>query len=259
MPSPFPGMDPYLEHPAHWPDFHARFINYFCEALVAVLPENYTARIGERVYLMEAPPETRRLIGPDVALERQPGRSSPAVPTNGAVATLEPVTVPLIIPAEARETYIEILHRPDRTLIAVLELLLPANKEEPGRSDYLSKRNAVLRQKVHLVELDLLLGGQRLPMRSRLPPGDYYAFVARAERRPDCDVYAWTLPQRLPTLPVPLRSPDADVLVDLQSIFALVYERGVYGRDVDYGLPPPVAVPDAVLTWIAGRLKSRPP
>jgi hypothetical protein len=61
-----------------------------------------------------------------------------------------------------RETYIEILHQPDRTLVAVLELLLPANKEQPGRTEYLAKRRALLHQKVHLVELDLLVGGRRL-------------------------------------------------------------------------------------------------
>jgi hypothetical protein len=56
MGSPFPGMDPYLENPAHWPDFHATFINHCREALRAALPQHYTARIGERVYLIQGPP-----------------------------------------------------------------------------------------------------------------------------------------------------------------------------------------------------------
>jgi len=33
MKSPFPGMDPFLEQPAYWPDFHSRFINVWCEAI----------------------------------------------------------------------------------------------------------------------------------------------------------------------------------------------------------------------------------
>ena len=78
MQSPFPGMDPYLEHPAHWTDFHARFINYWSEALTAALPPHYRARIGERVYLVEGPPVSRKLVYPDVALEREPGAASPS-------------------------------------------------------------------------------------------------------------------------------------------------------------------------------------
>jgi hypothetical protein len=48
-------------------------------------------------------------------------------------------------------------------------------------------------------------------MESPLPPGDYFALIARAERRPDCDVFAWTVRDRLPTIPVPLLAPDADL------------------------------------------------
>jgi hypothetical protein len=209
MPSPFPGMDPYLEHPAHYPDFHATFITYWREAVAAVLPKHYSARVGERVYLVEGPPLARRLVGPDVAVERTPGPPAPTAPT-AAVTGLTPVTLPLEILDEVRETYIEILHRPDRRLVAVLELLSPANKEEPGRGEYLAKRNALLRQDVHLLELDLLRGGRRLPLKAELPRGDYYAFVSRGDRRPDSDVYHWPLADPLPPVPVPLRTPDAD-------------------------------------------------
>ena len=97
-----------------------------------------------------------------------------------------------------RESYIEILYHPDRSLVAVLELLSPANKEYPGRTEYLAKRMALLHQDVHLAELDLLLGGRRLPMQRPLPPADYYYFVARGEHRPDCQVFSWTLRQPLP-------------------------------------------------------------
>jgi Protein of unknown function (DUF4058) len=255
MSSPFPGMDPYLEHPAHWCDFHATFIACWRDALRATLPGHYSARIGERVYLVETSPETRKLIGPDVAVERQPGPPSRHQPTPTATTAVQPVTVPLLIYEEVRETWIEILHRPDRNLVAVLELLSPANKTEPGRGEYLAKRNAILRGKAHLVELDLLLGGQRLPMREKLPSGDYHAFVSRAEKRPDCDVYSWTIAQTLPPLPVPLMPPDPDVSIDLEAVFAVTYERGDYAHEVDYTLPPPVPVSDETLRWISDRLQ----
>src|SRR5437868_1209965 len=160
MPSPFPGMDPYLETPAFWSDFHATFINYWREALLDCLPDNYEARIDEKVRLVEVAPSRRKLIEPDVALTRhQP--SPPPSPAPPGAATLEPVTVSLVIEEETHERHIEILHRPNQALVAVLELLSPANKEEPGRSAYLAKRNALLRHKVHVIEVDLLIGGRR--------------------------------------------------------------------------------------------------
>jgi hypothetical protein len=60
MKSPFPGMDPFLEQPAYWPDFHATFINYWREAIADLLPPSYEATLGERVYLVERDPDERK-------------------------------------------------------------------------------------------------------------------------------------------------------------------------------------------------------
>ncbi|HKI31028.1 MAG TPA: DUF4058 family protein [Gemmataceae bacterium] len=249
MPSPFPGMDPYLEDPAFWSDFHATFINYWREALADLLPAHYEARIDEKVRLIEVAPSRRKLIEPDVAVtQRRPSRTPSPAPAGAA--TLEPVTIPLVIEEETHERYIEILHRPERSLVAVLELLSPANKEEPGRSDYLAKRNALVRHPIHLVEVDFLIAGRRLPLENPLPPGDYYALVSRGDRRPDCDVYAWTLRQRLPSIPIPLLSPDPDVWLDLAAVFATTYERGRYARSLDYTSPPLVVLDDETRRWV---------
>src|SRR5262249_46248523 len=132
MSSPFPGMDPFLEDPIFWSDFHSTFINYWREAVADVLPPNYEATLGERVYLIEHEPEHRKLGFPDVAVTDKesllPSAGGSAL--TAAVATLEPVTIPLTILDGPRETYIEILHQPDRSLVAALELLSPANKEQ---------------------------------------------------------------------------------------------------------------------------------
>jgi len=255
MRSPFPGMDPYLESPALWSDFHASFVTYWRDALIEALPGNYEARIDEKVNLVEVFPHRKKLIEPDVAVtQRWPGRSA-AFSAPAGVATLEPVTLDLLVEEETHARHIEILHRPNRTLVAVLELLSPANKEEPGRSLYLAKRTAIIHQPVHLVELDLLLKGQRLPMAGDLPPGDYYALVSRSQRRPECQVYAWTLRQPLPAIPIPLLPPDADVWFDLGTVFATTYARGRYAPSVDYASPPPVALDPARLAWITARAR----
>lgn len=250
MRCPFPGMDPFLEQPAFWPDFHARFLNYWSEAIADLLPPSYEATLGERVYLVERDPDERKLGYPDVAVTQDGARPLVRHDASARTATLEPVTIPVTMLEGPRETYIEILHQPDRSLVTALELLSPANKELPGRAQYLAKRHALLFQDVHLVELDLLLDGRRLPFEKALPEADYYYSVARSERRPDSQVYHWPLRQTLPTLPVPLRRPDPDLQIDLGTVFATVYERAKFFRRIDYEAPLPPTIGEADRPWV---------
>lgn len=237
MVSRFPGMDPYLEALGLWPDFRARFVNCWCEALAEQLPEHYEARIDERVDLIEMPEDRARRIGPDVAVLEQIGAVRQIAKASGAL-TLEPIRIPNIIEEEVRQTYIEVLHRPGRRLVAVLELLSPSNKQEPGRELYLAKRNSLMHQNVHLVELDLLLKGKRIPLGKPLPVGNYFAFVSRGDRRPECEVYACESRNPLPMLPIPLSPPDPDAMIDLGEVFRTTYSRGRYERSIDYDQPP---------------------
>ena len=253
MKSPFPGMDPYLEDPAFWPDFHQRFNTYWCDAVANTLPDNYEVRIEERVNLVEIPADTIKLIRPDLAISQGHPLSNDPHKVSG-VATLEPVSIPLEYLDEEVESYLQILHRPDRTLVTVLELLSPTNKVDPGRTDYLAKRSAILRQQVHLVELDLLRGGRRLPLKRPLPPGDHYAFVSRWEERPNCDVYAWSMRSPLPAIRIPLKRPDPDLVFDLAAVFDEAYTRGRYHRSLEYSKPPRVPVDPPDRDWIEARL-----
>jgi hypothetical protein len=252
MSSPFPGVDPYLERQGFWSDFHATFITYWREAVADLLPDTYEARIDERVNLVEVRPEKKiKRIEPDLAVTKNPSAPAASAPVPATVGTLEPVTIPLVIEDERHETYIEILHRPERALVAVLELLSPSNKEEPGHAAYLAKRNTLLNHNVHLVELDLLLAGNRLPLAEPLPPAHFYALISRSDRRPDCNVYAWSVRQRLPAIPIPLLAPDPDVWLDLAALFATVYQRGRYRRSIDYSGAPPTALDQADRDWVA--------
>jgi hypothetical protein len=236
MPSPFPGIDPYLEDQDLWSDFHAGFIATLRHAMNELLPEVYVARINERMNLVERPQEEIKQIRPDLAVVRQrPGQTTAA--TSRATLALEPVTIPLKFLEEYREAFIEILHRPSHKVVAVVEVLSPGNKAGNTRRDYLAKRNGLMNREVHLIEIDFLVGGRRLPMERPLPLGDCFALIARAERRPDCDVFAWTIRDPLPTIPIPLLAPDADVLINLAPLFASVYERALYARSIDYQTP----------------------
>ncbi|MGB2609467.1 MAG: DUF4058 family protein, partial [Isosphaeraceae bacterium] len=112
MPSPFPGIDPYLESQGYWPDFHASLTTYCRDALNDVLPESYEARLGEQLRLVERREPQGRTVLPDVS-----------------VLTLEPVTIDLPVEEieEVRDLWIEIRHRPDRDLVTAIEILSPTN------------------------------------------------------------------------------------------------------------------------------------
>jgi hypothetical protein len=259
MRNPFPGMDPYLETPAYWPDFHQRFITYWCDLLAERLPDQYEARIDERVNLVEAPHEEVKRIIPDLAITQREREqpSEVAEPTTTATLTAaEPVSIPMAILDDVHEGYIKILHRPDKTLVTVLELLSPTNKSDIGHGDYLAKRREVIRQGVNLVEVDLLTQGHRIPLLLPLPTGDYYVIVARSDNRPNCDVYAWNLRQPLPTIPIPLKPPDPPILLNLGQVFSLTYERGRYGRSFDYTQPPPTPLNETDIDWVAERIQT---
>jgi hypothetical protein len=248
MKSPFPGMDPYLEDPAFWPDFHHKFIDDLSDALAALLPDAYEARVDESVNLVQMTPEVIKLIYPDVAVSRAPRAARPS-PGSAATLLLEPVTIPNQFLEEVRDAHIEILHRPERSLVAVIELLSPFNKRDDGYEQYRAKRNALLGQKVHLVELDLLLGGDRVSLLNPLPEAAYYAFLTRAEDRANCHVFGWGLRQPLPTIPVPLRAPDPDMHVNLQQVFEATFTRGRYSRSLRYGQPPKASMIESDARW----------
>jgi hypothetical protein len=237
----FQGIDPYVEAQGYWRDFHNRFLTYCAESLADALPENYEARIEEQMTLLSSGFEevSLRKAVPDVGILRT-GTGHAAVATAGSLATIEPVTIELPVIEEMREAWIEIYRHPGRELVSVIALLPPSNKELPGRELYLAKRSALLVQQVHLVELDLLLGGQRVPMRRPLPQGDYFALVSRHDRRPASEVYVWRRDDRLPTIPVPLKAPDPDIALDLAAVYKTAYDRGHYSRSIDYSQPIPV-------------------
>src|SRR5262249_37293227 len=170
MPSPFPGLDPYIEAQHFWPDFHQSFMTYWRDQILDVLPEHYDARLEERVSEVEVSNgEDENPRYPDLTLSKSRPARRRRQPTNGITLLLEPVAMTLPEYEEIREGYIRVTRRPDRALVAVLELLSPTNKNGSGFSEYLRKRKELLSQDVHVVELDLLVEGRRLPMHTELP------------------------------------------------------------------------------------------
>lgn len=258
MRSPFPGMDPYLESPAHWPDFHDRFINTLCEAIADTLPDAFFARIREDVVLLEPDSPTYR-IQPDVLVGGETLSPSRSSPEGGGTAILEPLTLRNVVYADPQtEHSIEIIRLRDAHVVTLVEVLSPKNKLGEGRGVYTEKRNRILqRSEVSLVEIDLLRAGRRIELEEPLPAAHYYAFVSRADRRPFCNVYAWNVREALPTVPIPLLPDSPDASADLGKAVVVAYERGRYGKLIRYGERPPTpafSVSDA--EWLASRVRS---
>jgi hypothetical protein len=104
---------------------------------------------------------------------------------------------------------------------------------------YLDKRDKLHAARVNLVEIDLLLDGAPLPMKERIDPGAFYAIVARGAWLPVAEVYRWTVRDPLPRVPIPLREPDADILIDLAALVNRVYDLGRYAHTLQHGAPLP--------------------
>jgi len=196
VPSPFPGMDPYIETRRIWSDFQI--------GLAAEIRANLNARIQPDYY----------------------------------ATIITCVTYDVI---EMRLANVEVREAGTDTLVTAIEILSPINKR-PGqeRQKYLHKRRELLRSEVHVMELDLLRGGERSPLETPLPLAPYYVTLARADNRPSVDAWPIQLAARLPVLPVPLSAPDPDVPLDLGAVVQAVYERGGYATRIDYRQPAPL-------------------
>jgi hypothetical protein len=232
-------MDPYLEQDDAWHDFHERFVPLVATILGAQLRPRYIVKIDEHIYVHELGAESRRWAGrADVSLGHGPHEAAPG--TGAATGVLEaPARVRLPAVDRERLSFVEIRDRKDRELITVVELLSPANKYAgPDREQYLSKRMELLNGPVHLVEIDLLRGGPPLPASDR-PECSYSVLVSRCEDRPEADLWPIGLRERLPEIPVPVRSPDPDARLDLKAILDRIYDDAGYADYIYDGTPSP--------------------
>jgi hypothetical protein len=268
MPSPFLGMDPYIEANHLWEDFHGKFVGEIERALSGLVPERYVVRTGERSYVALAVDEDeqeQQYFLPDVAVAStdRPGRTGrkPKGSARAAPVQSEPAPVMMrpLIKAEYREPFLEIRQvDPERKLITGIEILSPSNKRPntKGWRLYYRKRLAYLSGRANFVEIDLLCRGRRMPMASRWPDGPYYLLVYR-KKQARCAVWPATFTAPLPPIPIPLAPPDPDITLDLQPFVQAIYARSRYERDIDYhrALQPPLSPAEAA--WLEERLRQQ--
>lgn len=243
MPSPFPGMNPYLEQEDAWHDFHERIIPYISAVIVPQVRPSYIVKIDEHVFIHERSAAEREFLGrTDVSVTRSE-ISSPPRPGTPVLEAPVRGRIPTAVDVE-RLSFVEIRDRRNRELITVLEVLSPSNKRlGADREQYIAKRRQLLASSVHFVEIDLLRGGPRLPLED-LPDCDYCVVVSRAEDRPQVGIWPLRIRERLPVIPIPLRAPDDDVRMDLQEALNHVYDAAGYEDYIYTGAPQPPLHPD---------------
>jgi hypothetical protein len=262
-------MDPLLEHPEVFPNLHNSMIIYLMEALQPRLPGPYFAKAGQRVWIEV----TERYVEPDVYVLR--GRQQPQQEQDGeggavAVAAM-PRTRPVVITVphdERREPFAQIFVREDDRLrlVVSIEILSLTNKTpgEHGRDLYLQKQRELLYSKVHLVEIDLLRGGEhstacpRKRILREVGPFDYHVCVHRFDNLEDFLIYPVRMEERLPEIEIPLLPQDGAVAVDLQAVFDRCYDAGPYRREIRYDKdqPVPPLTPEQA-QWAGGFLPKK--
>jgi hypothetical protein len=145
------------------------------------------------------------------------------------VAVMEPpLQIATIMPELAPQHVIEIRDVEERRLVTLIEVFSPTNKRGEGYSEYLANRQRVLLSATHLMEIDLLRKGKRVPMR-----------------------------QPLPTVPAPLFPEEEDAALNLQLAFTNVYDAIGYDLLLDYTRAPDAPLEGEMAVWAAALLKNQ--
>jgi hypothetical protein len=252
MPSPFPGVDPYLELPSQWPDVHHELISSTRAALKAIVGSNYHVRIEERIYISNDNDPGRIVLVPDVQVSYRDEVSRPSVPAiEGGLDRAEPMVLETLVDEEIRQAYVKVVDAKHNKVVTVIEILSPDNKvaRSQGLKSSRKKRAQVMKSASHWVEIDLLRRGISLSLRNRIRAHDYFVHVSPADRRPQGLVWAIRLSQQLPVIPIPLNPGHDDARLDLQAVLDTAYDHARYDTEIDYTKAPDPPLGAAWAEW----------
>lgn len=244
MPSPFPGMNPYFEQPGVWRGFHGHLISQMAFALTPQAIPRYFVNYEVSVYIDRGEDERDLLGYADATVTRNPDATGHVT---GGTATLEAPETGTVRYGAIKQTHrwLTIRDTGTRRVVTVIELLSPSNKMGGNRGEYLRKRRRILRSATHLVEIDLLRGGPRMPT-GGVRASDYRVLVSRRPDRPRVQVWPIGLREAIPTIPIPVRTGEPDLRLELKPLIDSVYDGLGYHYQL-YGSPPepPLSPEDA--------------
>lgn len=261
MATPFPGMDPYLEDRTIWPGFHHRLADEFADRLNARIGPKYYADVQVQTVFDQVSIGIPRAIYPDVSVFKAspPG---PASETATAEAVISPAPVQrLAVAGQTKLHAVRIYVTETNELVTAVEILSPYNKRGEGLNEYRRKRSKLLSSPIHLVEIDLLRGGQRPGREVEEPPleeADYILLVNRSREddpRRISEIWPAALNEALPVLPIPLTAPDPDAPLDLNASIRSIYDRAGYAWRLTYQQPaPPPKLRPEMAAWLEQHL-----
>ena len=269
--NPFPGMNPYLENPGLWPGAHNRLIVGLGNMLARWLRPAYSIGIQERVQISAEPAGGSNGNGvriPDVVVltaaapAPAPGEGTGTGELRFPMPARSKDAIAVQLPATEllKERYLEVRRVDNRQVVAIIELLSPTNKGGDGYREYLGKRAATLYSPTHLVEIDLLRAGRRMPVIGPAPAEAHYRILVANARRsePVADLYAFGIRQAIPDFVMPLAQEDEGIAVNLNSVVSSVYADGSYDLDIDYRQDPPEPpLSDGDRAWVDGLLREQ--
>ena len=263
MPTPFPGMDPYLERRGLWEEIHTDLISHIRQFLIPLLRPKYRVAIEQRTYLSLVMAKSDLTGKPDVLVTANRPIGQQSAHTSLALAEPaiadQPIVGELPAPEEVVERYLEIRDTTTQEVITAIEILSPTNKESPdGRHQYEQKRLKVLASATSLVEIDLLRAGKPFAMKAINPAQgkqrDYRIVISRSWQRPRADLYFFGVRQPIPSFLIPLRAGEQEPVLPLNRILHDLYDLGGYDLAIDYNRPadPALSTEDAI--WAAQLL-----
>lgn len=243
MPSPFPGMNPYLEQAGLWRDFHNAFLVTLRAAITPRVVPRYQVEYEESLYIDPTGDEPRMFAIADTAVADAHDEVRADEKKNGVAVAAAPVTVTVPRVAKKKARRLVIRDSSNLEVVTVIEVLSPSNKEAgPDRDKYVEKRMEVLASQANFIELDLLRGGKRLPIRA-LPDCDYYLLVSRWWERPNIGLWPLKLRDPLPPLHLPLRHGEAEPQIDLKPVLDRTYDDAGYEHRIYRTTPEPPLSP----------------
>lgn len=260
MPSPFPGMDPWLEAAGLFATVHNKLIDRIADAINLVLPRQYIATTDRLVWV--DPEQTRK---PDVAAFGPDERSDTGIcgqafADAGMVAVLSDR---VLEPWE--QPYLEIISDDGDRLVTALEVLSPANKTagDAGRTAYQQKHEEFRLGNVNVVEIDLLRGGTHttaapLGQLRRVLSGFDYHLCTTVGGPLRHFIKPFRVSDPLPPLVMPLDPGVTPVRIELQPLFDNLYDAGRFAELAKYSTrhPDPPLTPEQQ-TWADTILRER--
>lgn len=261
---PFPGMDPWLEHPGLWPGVHNSLIAAIRDDLASKVAPRYFVDIDQHTYISSTAGDVAAirpdvLVGRSASKRRHPRpRRAPAVAAESEAGV---IAVDVEVPVEVRfdEWYLEVRTVSRNKLVTVIEVLSPTNKSGgPGRKEYLRKRRRILQTETSLVEIDLLRAGRPMPLANEPSvQSDYRILISRGATRPRANLYAFGLRHPIPSIPIPLLPNDPEPSLDLNAVLHALYDRARFDLRLDYTKPPSPPLDEEAAAWANGVLASR--